>query len=50
MPNRDLVLFDEEHWHKSFPPIAAEAEVNISRSYAYKIMDKYHDLGCFEPQ
>ncbi|RPA95671.1 hypothetical protein L873DRAFT_1792072 [Choiromyces venosus 120613-1] len=47
---QDLALCDEEHWQKTFPQIAAEAEVNISKSYAYKIMNEHHDLGRFEPQ
>ena len=47
---RELALRDLEHWQKTYPEIAREAGVDISRSYAYKIMSEHHNLGRFDPR
>lgn len=47
---KELALQDSDHWQMTFPEIAKEAKIDISRSYSYEIMANHHDLHRYRPR
>lgn len=41
---KKLALEDPDYWQMTFPKIAHDAGIDISRSYSDKIMAEHHDL------